>query len=96
VNLSSEEAALSLLASNASTYRQGEDDEPNFVRDNPNWDMQKKQSNAESCPVLRGRAKVPVKRPSSLGGGRNQKKPKVEMAPALSASNAFYIKKIVT
>jgi hypothetical protein len=92
VNLSSEEAALSLLASNPSTYRQGEDDGPIFGKDKPNWDMQKGQSYAENCPgALHGQAKKPSKRPSSFGGGRNQKKPKVEMAPPLSASNVFYL-----
>ncbi|KAF8349509.1 P-loop containing nucleoside triphosphate hydrolase protein [Amanita rubescens] len=77
--LSSEEFALSQLASNRNTSYQDEDDQLN---QKPELNYDKQQVNADSR-LVRGQSKAPVKRPSDQNTNRNHKKLKVEMAPPL-------------
>ena len=77
--LSSEEFALTQLASNRNTSCQDEDDQPD---QQPDRKYDKQQVNADSR-LVRGQSKAPVKRPSDQGSNRDHKKLKVEMAPPL-------------
>ncbi|KAM6494430.1 P-loop containing nucleoside triphosphate hydrolase protein [Amanita muscaria] len=83
--LSSEELALSSLASNSHVHDQDDADQPNLGNDKPDRCSRMKQPNSRPAviPEPNCRSRVPPKRPSSHTGDRAQKKPKVEMAPPL-------------
>lgn len=82
--LSSEELALSQLASNRNASCQDEGDEPNH---RPSRNIDKKRANADSR-FVRGQPRAPIKRPSDQNTNRDPKKLKVEMAPPLGKARS--------